>query len=154
MDEFIARWNFVRFETLEILDTLTDEQLQFKPTGDTWQPLFYQFGCIGRTQLVYAKAVESGQMDLSLFGSSSLPNKDDNQSKERIINFLEKCNQSWLRAMSVNNNGVEWPAGRISLLLHISSLAEHERLHHGQLISYFTLTGFKLPKNFKSNWAL
>lgn len=73
LSAFINGWNFTRSETLEILNSLDDERLLFKPKGEKWQ---------------------------------------------------------------------------------LASLSEHERLHHGQFISYFTLAGFELPKAFKSNWAL
>ena len=85
MDVFIKRWQFTRSETIEILQSLTDEQLQFKPDGEKWQPIFHQFGCIARTQLIYAKAAESGVMDFSLFGSPDMPDKDTKQAQGEIL---------------------------------------------------------------------
>jgi hypothetical protein len=154
MDGFIKRWQFTRSETIEILNALTDEQLQFKPEGDGWQTIYHQFGCIGRTQLVYAKAAEKGLMDFSLFGSSEIPSKDINQTVNSILLFLEDANSVWLDAVINSVDGVIWPDGKKAIELHISNLAEHERLHHGQLVTYFTLAGFELPAGFKNNWAL
>jgi len=154
MDEFLKRWSFVRSETIELLDSLDDEQLVFKPEGAKWQALYFQFGCMGRTQLVYAMAAETGVMDFSLFGSKDLPSKIDNQAKASLASFLKTCNDKWIEAISHNTAGVKWPDGSKPIELHVATLAEHERLHHGQLISYFTLAGFDLPANFKRNWAL
>jgi hypothetical protein len=154
MDDFIVRWQFTRSETIEILKSLTDERLQFKPEGEKWQPMFHQFGCIGRTQLIYAKAAETGVMDFSLFGSSEITSKDLNQTVGGILAFLEDANSAWIAALRQNKAGVQWPDDNKRIELHITSLAEHERLHHGQLVTYFTLAGFELPAGFKNNWAL
>lgn len=154
MDEFIKRWGFVRSETLAILQALSDEQLSFRPDGDKWQPLYYQFGCIARTQIVYSRAAASGAMDFSLFGSEELPKKDKSKSVQDIRNLLNTSNQEWLESLHNNQGGVHWPDGNKSLQLHIAALSEHERIHHGQLISYFTLANIELPQSFKQNWAL
>ncbi len=155
---FIRHWNFTRSETLEILGSLDDEKLQFKPKGEKWQALFWEFGCIGRTQLVYTEAIKTGKMDFSLFESPKLSPKDEFKTKADILKSLEKINKEWREAI-VNRRGDEdfkiaWPGFKMSLPVHISSLVAHERLHHGQFISYFTLAGFELPKGFKTNWAL
>src|SRR5258708_6964451 len=153
VSSFIATWNFTRAETLEILNSLDNEQLQFKPQGEKWQTLYWQFGCIARTQLVYAKAIETGKIDFSLFESEKLPKKDQYQTKVLIKNFLEEANQTWLEAIQGKSKDedfkITWPGYNQNLLTHISSLISHERLHHGQLISYFTLAGFELPPGFK-----
>jgi hypothetical protein len=154
MNDFIVRWQFTRSETIEILKSLTDEWLQFKPEGEKWQPMFRQFGCMGRTQLIYAKAAETGVMDFSLFGSSEITGKDLNQTVGSILAFLEDANSAWIAALRRNKVGVQWPDDNKRIELHITSLAEHERLHHGQLISYFTFAGMELPLGFKNNWAL
>lgn len=158
LTSFINGWNSTRSETIEILLSLTDEQLQFKPKGDKWQPLYWEFGCIGRSQIVYTKAVETGKMDFSLFHSSLIPKKTDYQTRESILQFLKDMDLNWIKAIKNKtkdeNFKVIWPDVQMPLIKHISSLVEHERLHHGQFISYFTLAGFELPKGFKSNWAL
>lgn len=157
MDAYIRRWNFIRGETLEILEALDDEKLLFKPEGERWRPLFYQFGCIARTQLIYAEAAKTGKMDFALFGSNKFPEKYENKTVADIKELLNQADTAWLAALAQNEGGVAWPAdqrGKLPLLLHIQALAEHERLHHGQLISYFTLAGFNLPPEFKNNWAL
>ena len=95
MDEFLKRWQFVRSESLEILHSLNDEQLLFKPEGDKWQPLYYQFACMGRTQLVYAKASKTGKMNFADFGSTDLPNKHEFQTAEKLDDFLKNCDKEW-----------------------------------------------------------
>lgn len=155
---FTSSWNFTRGETLEILDSLNDAELRFKPQGDKWQTLYWEFGCLGRTQIVYTKAIETGIMDFSLFSSTSLPSQKDNKTKTSIKKFLEKSNSAWLEEIKEREKDesflISWPGFKMPLVKHIASLAEHERLHHGQFISYFTLAGLELPPKFKSNWNL
>lgn len=139
---------------MELLNSLNDDQLLFKPDGEKWQPLYYQFTCMARTQLVYARAAETGLMDFSMFGSAELPGKHDARTIESLKRFLEDSNVKWLAAIKGNQGTVEWQGTPSPISLHIMSLAEHERLHQGQLLSYFTLAKFELPESFKSNWAL
>lgn len=160
MDEieqkFIKRWRFTRGETLEILENLTDEQLRFKPQGEQWQPMAYQFACCVRTQLVYAKAVRESKMDFSWFGSEEFPSKDALTTKDEIRDLLHKADQAWLDALesTAADAKIAWPDFSAPLVLHISNLLEHERMHLGQLISYHTMAGYELPPNFTRNWAL
>jgi hypothetical protein len=152
-DEFVLRWKFVRSETMEILNSLNDEQLQFKPDGEEWKSILWQFGCIGRTQLVYAKAARTGTMNFEEFRTSSLPDKDAFRTLPSIKKFLNDADKLWLEAIK-SKQSVQWPFGKISMALHISNLIEHERIHHGEFISYFTLAGFQLPEEFKNNWGM
>jgi len=153
---FINRWQFTRSETLEILDNLTSEQLQFKPEGEHWQPLSYQFACCARTQLIYAKAVHEGKMDFSWFGSQEFPSKNAFTTKDEILGLLNEADQAWTNALkhAATDTRIVWPDFSAPLVLHISNLLEHERMHLGQLISYHTMAGYELPSNFKRNWAL
>lgn len=156
---FVRQWNFVRSETVDILDSLTDQQLLFQPTGtDKWQPLYYQFTCIARTQIVYAKAIKEGKMDFNWFESDEFPDKHQFKTKMELKLLLDKTDKMWSSAIVEQRRNeefkIDWPGFKQSLPNHIVSLISHERIHHGELISYLTLAGFELPKNFKQNWAL
>lgn len=156
---FVRQWNFVRSETLDILDSLDDQKLLYQPTGsDKWQPLYYQFACIARTQMVYAKAIKEGEMDFNWFESDEFPNKHQVKTKSELKELLVKADKMWSAAIVDQRRNEEfqvaWPGFKQSLPNHIVSLISHERIHHGELISYLTLGGFDLPKKFKQNWAL
>ena len=157
LSSFVERWAFTRSETLAVLNNLTDEQLLFKPEGRKWKPLYWQFTCAARTQLVYAHAVAEGRMDFSLFHDDKMPSKDDYTTKKDIKAFMEYADKHWLQAILHSKHAdapIVWPAAEIPLVLHISGLMEHERMHLGQLISYHTIAGYDLPKSFKDNWSL
>lgn len=155
---FVRSWNVVRTETLEILNSLDDKSLQFKPQGERWQPIYYQFGCLLRTQQVYAKAIMEGKMDFSWFHDKTLFAKTNFQTRLQLLKALEDVDREWIRCIRQKREQddfvVRWPGVKMALPNHITALISHERLHHGQLISYFTLANKDLPKGFKMNWAL
>lgn len=163
---FVRQWNFTRSETLEILESLTDEQLNFKPKEmpttllkeREWQTLGYQFGCILRTQLVYTRAIREVKMDYSWFHDPQLMDKNQFKKVKDLQLALEKANQDWLEAIRTKRRDEEfkisWPGFKTFIPNHITALIAHERIHHGQLITYLTLAGIEFPKNFKANWAL
>ncbi len=147
-------WQFVRSETLEILNALDDDRLAFCPSGDQWQPVSYQFACIARTQVVYANALQDGVMDFAAFGDASLPSKQSLRTKSELQEILHDAEALWQNAIQSGAPTVAWPGVSRSAASHVYRLASHERIHHGQLISYFTLAGWDLPEQFKRNWAL
>lgn len=153
MSEAISAWIFTRQETAELLNCLSDERLLFKPDGEKWQPLYYQFSCMIRTQYVYAKALHTGLMDFAYFGDSTLPTKHDSRTKAALQDEFSRVKTEWQNAIETGKS-VDWPDGKTSVDGHIYKLIAHERLHHGQIISYFTLAGIELPPVFKANWAL
>lgn len=152
--ELVADWQFTRSETLELFNTLNDEALAFKPDGQRWQPVAYQFACIGRTQLVYAKALLEGKMDFAYFGDPMLPSKQAMHTHDDLQKLLTDAEVAWQEALKSGKKEVKWPGSTKSVVGHTGRLIAHERIHHGQLIGYFTLAGWDLPPNFKQNWAL
>jgi len=158
VNSFVRNWNFTRSETLEILDSLNDKKLEFKPKGEKWQPLYWEFGCLIRSQIIYTEAIGTGKMDFSLFVSKEIPKKDAYQTKSQILKALEESDKKWTNVVRSRRREedfqVIWPTFKRPFIQHIAKLSEHERIHHGQIISYFTLAGFDLPSKFKTNWNL
>lgn len=159
VSEFVRIWNFTRRETLEILGSLNGDQINFKPIGSPkWQGLNWQFGCIARTQIVYTKAIGEGKMNFKWFQDALLPEKRYIKSVKELQSLLKSADVQWVHSIRLKRLDqdftVHWPGNNFSLLAHINALVAHERLHQGQLISYFTFAGFELPEGFSKNWAL
>ena len=108
--------------------------------------------------MVYAKAIREGKMDYSWFEREDLPRKEDYKTKQLLIDLLVQSDKEWTEAVRNKRRDedfeIAWPGFKQSLINHITSLVSHERIHHGQLISYFTIAGFQIPQGFKNNWAL
>src|SRR5688572_27640214 len=92
-------WRFVRSESNEILRTLNDETLVFKPAGSKWQPVYYQFACMARTQMVYTKALNEGKMDFAYFGDPMLPDKHVLRTQTDLQKWLDEADVAWLDAL-------------------------------------------------------
>lgn len=152
-DEMVRLWAMTRRETMELLESLNDEKLLFVPEGAKWQPLYYQFACMARSQLVYVESIKAEKMDFSFFKDPGLPDKHANKTKAELKQLLETADVSWRNVLS-SGVSVLWGDEAVSINGQIARMVAHERLHHGQLISYFTLAGFEFPESFKMNWAL
>ncbi len=154
MKDVIDIWVFARTELIELLNSLSDEQLQFKPEGERWQPLYYQFACCLRTQLVFIRSLNEGVMDFAWYGDENLPNKNELSSKTKLLEQIEMNKEQMVHALESSQDLIEWPDSTMTKNAHISALTAHERMHIGQIISYFELANFELPKTFKENWSL
>ena len=158
VDAFLQGWQSTRGETRAIVECLTDEQFQIRPPGAAWKPLYWQFGCIGRTQQVYTRALVTGRLDFAFFASPTIPAHDTFVTGGEIARFLDESEQEWIEAIRRRRQDerytVQWPEKDVPLVWHIAALQEHERLHHGQFIAYFTLAGLELPEPFRANWGL
>lgn len=155
-DELLKEWALVRAETNELLDSLPSKKITYRPDGEKWQTLAYQFACIGRTQLVYARALQKGVLEFADFNETSLPDKQAIKTKAQLQELLAWSDSEWLSAVENGMISVKWPGkgSALSRAAHIYRLISHERLHQGQMISYFTLGGFELPHYFKQHWTL
>lgn len=155
---FVRSWNYARGESLDLLDSLDNGKLLYKPDGNKWQSIAYQFGCMARTQMVYTRSIKEGRMNYKWFHDPSLMGKNDIITKKELDELLDRCDKEWNEVIREKRREedfvIAWPGFNMGLLNHISALISHERLHHGQLISYFTLADFELPKRFKEGWSL
>ncbi|MBI2600551.1 hypothetical protein HYW42_01245 [Candidatus Daviesbacteria bacterium] len=113
---------------------------------------------MAQTQMVYAKAIEQGKMDYSWFRNEEFIDRSQLKTIKELMDYLMKANKKWVDVIRKRREDedfkIKWPGANLNLPNHITALISHERLHHGQIISYSTLAGFILPKGFKSNWAL
>lgn len=153
--EWHRNWRLVRDETMSLMDMVNDKKLAYIPEGNkNWQPLSYQFACIGRTQLVYAWALAKGRMEVSDFTAKGLPDIKQPLTKAVILELLEWSESEWQKALIGGFEHVQMGKEQLSVTSYVARLIGHERLHHGQIISYFTLAGMRFPTDFKRNWAL
>lgn len=100
----LSLWNFSRNETLEILESLDDEKLLFTPKGEKWQPLYFQFNCVGMTQLVYTRAIREGKMDYAWFHEGEIKNRLKYKTKKELKDFLNKANSDFIKEVRKRRN--------------------------------------------------
>lgn len=152
----LGGWKYTLCHRYELLGNLNNKDLDFTPRGSKkFKNLQYQFACIGSTQQAYTKMLKEGHFCsryfcifkpglIKLREIKKLADKlgeIDKEFKEEILKHSDKDEFEW--------GNIKTPVWRI-----ITLLQEHERLHHGQLISYFTSANLEFPLEFKKAWHL
>lgn len=147
-------WKFCHENTYELLSALKDKDLKFVPKeSPKFQSLGFQFGCIVSTQQGFAHMLKNKKYVSDYWFTtkekSFISVKEAQKALKNADLFLER---------EINklkdNDTFEWKSGKSPVWRVISWLTEHERLHQGQLIAYFTLANLELPPNFKRLWNL
>ena len=155
--ELLGNWKFAVGQRYELLSVLKDSDLAFTPQGsEKFKDLQYQFACIGSTEKAYTEMIKNGlKFDVSLFSKI----KDDLvklHTTTELKTKLEEIDRGFEDTIK-NFSGDEvfdWGDTTSPVWRLITVLQEHERLHHGQLITYFTLADIEFPDNFKKMWNL
>lgn len=143
------KWS--RNNTLLILQELSDSDLSLKPEGDKFQSLGFQFACLITTTDTYLRKIT--KFKDSKFGKAYIDGKvyikEDLNSKELLLKILDyQLNQYNDLLAEMDEKALD------KHLRHLLNVMSHEYLHQGQLVSYFTLFGKKLPSRFARAWAL
>lgn len=150
-------WKFTRRQTSELLESLADKDLNFTPKGSPkFKDLQSQFACLGATQLAYTRMLEEKKTFISKYFEPFKKELIKLRKKSELRKKLEKIDKEFQKTILKSKDGdcFDWGDVKTPVWRIITLLQEHERLHHGQLISYFTLAGFKFPAGFKQTWDL
>lgn len=143
------KWS--RNNTLLILQELSDTDLNLKPEGDKWQNLGFQFACLVTTTDTYFRKITKFKDSKygKVYFERKVYTKDDLTSGELLFKILES------QVEQLNDLLKEMDEKALDKhLRHLLNITNHEYLHQGQLVSYFTMFGKKLPARFKKSWAL
>ena len=150
LDLFKNEWKFTRGLTLELLDSLTDDELGETP-GPSLGPFWKQFRHVGRLQECYQEALNSKRI------------RFDYQNKRYRSGCSRSALRAYLRALDRElvqaiervdwNATIEWESETVSVFHHLMRMLAHETLHHGQWILYARLIRKSLPQGWKA-WAV
>ena len=152
----LSGWEWTLNHRYELLGSLKDSDLKFTPTGSSkFQDIQYQFACIGSTQLAYTKMLREGRWSNKYFGAfkERLRGVYEVKALEKILKEADEKFKNAIMKFS-GEDVFDWGDYKAPVYSVVVILQEHERLHHGQLITYFTLAGLEFPKNFKRDWHL
>ena len=152
----LSGWQWTISHRYELLSALSDKDLSWKPPYKaTFQDFQYQFACIASTQKAYTSMLAKRKFNNSFFGQYSEDFRKIYTVKG-LIQTLRKLDKEFVLQMrSLNDDDLfDWGDFQAPVYSVIITLQEHERLHHGQLISYFTLREIPFPQQFKRDWHL
>lgn len=149
-ERFEGAWRFARGLTLDLLDCLDQSELLFTP-GKGLGPLWKQFRHVGRIQECYMRAVQTGIISFA----SPIGRYAGGVCPQTLAAYLRELDMELHALLNAADwdRAVAWGDERIDLYEHLSRLAHHETLHHGQWIVYMRLMGKPMPPSWRA-WGV
>ncbi len=153
----LDNWKFQRSLALDVLKSLTDEQLSLT-VGKNMGTLGEQFRHMARVQIQYTEAIKNkkiGQTEKKIDPSIA-------RSKEKLLELWEQANKEMLGVLGglsdqeTKDLVIDWKYWGIesmNLSSHLDALLDHENLHNGQIIVYLRTHEIPLPKSWEA-WGL
>ncbi|MBX9666386.1 MAG: DinB family protein [Candidatus Obscuribacterales bacterium] len=145
-EPFLLEWKFARGLSLDLLSTLSKDDLSFSP-GFGMGPFWKQFRHIGRVQEDYVSAVLTGKVS---FGNKSTHSKS-RLTQDDVRTHLFSCDEEMLRVLSMTDSEtpIDWFGESVRAQEHMWRLVGHETFHHGQWVIYMR----GLDKKFPPSWS-
>ncbi len=147
---FRSEWQFTRGLTIELLASLSDDELQYTP-GQGLGPFWKQFRHTGRVQEDYLCALECGELSFS----PERGRYTGGCSRDKLITYLNELDtelQQKIAEPSLPPN-IIWFGTPLPINEHLMRLVTHEVLHQGSWIVYMRIMGRNFPPGWDS-WGL
>lgn len=149
-DRFIEEHKFDRILTLDLLQSLSAEELRWSP-GPNVGPFWKQFRHVGRVQENYMRALHTGTVNFDNVGSFV-----GTSDCAALIDYLEELDDQLISSLAHMDEStvIDWFGNeKISAFDHLLRMLGHETLHHGQWIVYCRLMDKQFPKSWHI-WGL
>lgn len=150
MVETLDNFKSHRQRTLDLIDCLSEEDLDFSPHSSI-TPFWKQFIHPGRVQEEYLEAMGQGKIQFHGDASSSYKG---GKSKTGILEYLSSLDRrlELISREASTNAQIDWFGEKISLRQHFHRMLEHEMLHHGEWVVFMRALGKPFPKSW-SVWG-
>lgn len=146
-----THWRNLRAMTYDLLAQLNTDDLAQTLPFPTSQSLGYQFLCMLGTQESWMSKLSRGEW---VGWSCSLSTEDGPPpTPEQIRKSLQAADARMNELLQQGDLLRTFPNGTAPLE-HYLRLAEHEALHHGQLINFIYALELPIPESWADNWAL
>jgi hypothetical protein len=150
-EELTRHWHMLRGRTYDVLDTLTEADLQKKLPFLRSQSIGYQFWCMLGSQESWVAFLRQGALKAWSCSLSGLPPSDI--TRALIRERLQAADEQYLAALAEADPLQPYANGLTPLLVH-QMLVEHEAHHHGQLINFIYAFDLEIPHSWARQWAL
>lgn len=154
LNDFMLTFAANRAVTYQILDKLSDEELNRKwnrPGLDTFTKHFQEMAVVTNA---YADAMVTGNMDFSnvpdVFGFS------DKVSKEELVAMLKESDKKLETIVhdKTYKESVFWFDMDLPVTQHFVNIISHEIFHQGMMTMFMYQSGIKMPQELMDNWSL
>lgn len=150
-DELTRHWHLLRGRTYDLLDTLTQADLEKKLPFERSQSVLYQFWCLLGTHESWVAYLQGGAMRGWACSLNGVPRAE--MTQELIRQRLQAADERYLAALAAADPLKPYDNGLTPLIVH-QMLVEHEAHHHGQLINFVYALDLPIPASWAKQWAL
>jgi uncharacterized damage-inducible protein DinB len=149
---FETGWAFIRGLTFEFIEAVSDDRWEFTP-HERYAPFCKQVRHMVCVQGVYIAGLRDRATD---FGRkhSHYTGPLDRASLVAALREKDEDLGSALREIPDEGDYTIEFYGTRTLASYLSTIPQHEGIHHGQWSFYATLGGFETPPGWKLNWGL
>lgn len=145
IQDFKNAWRNCNAASTDFAEIVPTNLWHSKPFDPRFKSFAWEFACIVRTRLCYLKGLKTGKLDFS--DQEDILNKEilETCSKKEILELLSQLTNDFITEIERINS--------LEGIKLINWILQHERIHHGKLILYFSQIGLEIPKSFKKTWG-
>jgi len=152
LKNFLENWKEVNQTTLNLILAVPEKFYHQKPFAPRFKSFAWEFSCILSTRLGYLRGFNVGQLDESCFLETD--EELEKLSKEMMITKLRSTNLKIEQIIKDEKKiKINYFGKEVSKYNVISWLLQHEQLHYGKLILYFSKKKIKIPTSLKKMWG-
>lgn len=150
---FLQGFSVNRQLTYDLLEQLTEEELQYqwpRPGLDTFSKQFQEMAAV---QLAFIAAMTTGVMDFSSVPDVFVFKQEDDKKKLKQLFAIadQELEKTLLNKVSAT---VKWDDIEIPIEGHLVNLISHEVFHQGQMTLALYALKLPIPQSWSFNWAL
>ena len=150
-DELVRHWQMLRGRTYDLLDTLTDADLDKTLPFPRSQAIRYQFWCMLGSQESWVAFLKNGALEHWSCSLAGTPRAE--MTVDVFRQRFKAADDAWTAALA--EAGLLSPyANGLTPLIVSQMLVEHEAHHHGQLINFIYALDLPIPASWAEQWAL
>lgn len=154
IEDFKAVWDEARQRTLDLLDLLTETDLERKMTRPGLDSISKHLQEMLAVDHCYVNAMLSGKIDFSGVPDVFSFDKHRNPSELKIdFSQARKKLEKTINSKRIVHE-IDWFGDKISLLQLMMNMLAHEVFHQGQLTAHMFATQIPIPSSWTSSWAL
>jgi uncharacterized damage-inducible protein DinB len=150
-DELTRHWSLLRGRTYDLLDTLSQADLERKLPFARSQSIRYQFWCMLGSQESWVAYLQNGALEHWSCSLSGLPPAEI--TLDLLRQRFRAADEKYLAALAITDPLQPYANGLTPLVVH-QMLVEHEAHHHGQLINFIYALDLPIPESWAQQWAL
>lgn len=148
-----AHWQDLRGRTYDLMDILTEVDLDKRLPFPASQSIGNQFYCMLGTQESWGPVLTKGRMEGWSSSISEAAKEDIGSYLTEYKQRLRKADEALFATLEEVDWALTFEDGSTPLAKYLR-LVEHESHHHGQLINFIYALDLPIPESWADSWAL